>query len=110
MPAPTGEALAPREQGPTILLRVERHLAGVSASRQPGREDVKDPMAELTPPSPPCPNCGHSLGWHTWGVAAIGKPPLLTLLGICQYVREQEGAKATTYRPCTCHREKVLTP
>ena len=61
-------------------------------------------------PSPPCPNCGHSLGWHTWGVSAIGKPPLLTLLGICQYVREQEGAKATTYRPCTCHREKELTP
>ena len=61
-------------------------------------------------PSPPCPQCEHALGWHTWGVSAIGKPPLLTLLGICQYVREQEGAKATTYRPCTCRREQALTP
>lgn len=64
-------------------------------------------------PSPLCPTCGHSLGWHAWQVIGAGGafvqdgPPWI-LRGTCQYVREQEGSKATTYRPCSCRREEAL--
>ena len=58
---------------------------------------------ELTrEPSPPCPTCGHALGWHTWHLRTYLSS--FVLVGQCLHRAHADAPL------CSCIHDESLTP